>query len=93
MVSVSRRAGPPHFGTGRVDELRQLAQAAIRPCWVISILFGQEAPEADRRARERCRPLVAVEHGDRRAPVALAADSPVLQAKSDRGLAEAVFLA
>ena len=33
-----------------------------------------------------------VEHGDGRAPVALAADSPVLQAKRNRGFSEAVLL-
>ena len=54
-MSVSRRAGPPHFGHVHVDELRHLRQRRIA------------APGERRHLRQLHRQLL-VRHGDRRRP-------------------------
>ena len=89
MVSVSRRAGPPHLGQV------VLTNSGTRPSgeppgWVISTFSGSSTGQliSGTGTRPHC---FAVDHGDRRAPVALAADAPILQAVGDRCLAEAVL--
>ncbi len=89
MVSVSRRARPPQRGQRAFDEARHVGQrrAALAADLDVSrkddgeilLLLGDHAAGS------------AVQHGDRRAPVALAADAPVSQAIVDLGHAEAAL--
>ena len=79
-MSVSRRAGLPHFGTIAVDEIGALVEriaGAVRHA-----VFGQH----DRQVLFRHRHVAAigaVDDRDRRAPVALAGNTPVAQAVGD----------
>ena len=90
MVSVSRRAAPPHFGhvtltnsgTSSSGERPVPGDLDVRRQHHRQLLFGHRHHAA----------LRAVDHRDRRAPVALPRDAPVLDAESDRGLAEAFAL-
>ena len=90
-MSVSRRAGPPHFGQLVLTNSGELAS-------------GDCALPGERHVfRQAHRKLIvrtgndavffAVDHGNRRAPVALARNAPIFQPISDFGRAEAFGLA
>ena len=78
MVSVSRRAGPPHFGAGRLARTPASAASGDSPVGLKSRILRQEDRQLLLRHRHRAA-VVAVDDRDRRAPVALARDEPVAQ--------------
>ncbi len=85
---AARRAAT--LGTGRVDEPGQFAErrsTGERDLHIFrqnhrQIFFGHGDDSI----------LLAIKHGDGRAPIALARNSPVFQAISDGGLAESILL-
>ena len=81
-MSVSRRAGPPHCGQRRVHPVlgRRQRGAALRP---VVLDVGQQDRQVLLRHRHQAA-AIAVDHRDRRAPVALAGEQPVAQAVVDR---------
>ena len=86
IVSVSRRAGPPHFGQVVFDPVLDRRQRALALRRVVLDLG-----ELDRElvvGHRHHAAVVAVDDRDRAAPVALAGEQPVAQAVVDRGLAE-----
>ena len=90
IVSVSRRAGPPHVGHVTLTNSGTCASGeSPRPvnCVTIGSSHGQLVVGHRDDAV-----LLAVDHRDRRAPVALARDAPVLQPVLDRPLADAALL-
>ncbi len=89
-MSVSRRAGPPHSGTDRIHERRELGQGRAALLRDLDLLGQQDRELIIGHGNDAV--LVAIEHGDGRAPVALAADAPILQAEGDGRLAKAMLL-
>ena len=76
-MSVSRRAGPPHFGQLRVHEFRHARQRRLPlPC-ERHILRQPHRQLIVRHRHDAV--LLAVNHRNRRAPVALPRNAPVLQ--------------
>ena len=90
MVSVSRRALPPHFGQVALTNAGTFS-SGLPPSPGEGRVRGQHHRQLG--VRHRLHPvLLAVDDRDGCAPVALAADEPVLEAVGDRGLAEALRL-
>ena len=84
IVSVSRRAAPPHFGHVTFTN-SGTSSSGERPLPVNSHVQRQHHRQIALRHRHHAA-LRAVDHRDRRAPVALPRDAPVLDAKRDRAL-------
>ncbi len=78
---------PAALGAGHVDELRHAAQRRAALLRDLDLL-GQHHRQLIVGHRNQAVAL-AVDHRDRRAPVALAAHAPVLQAEGDLGFAKA----
>jgi hypothetical protein len=89
IVSVSRRAAPPHFGqvtfTNSGASERRLARAGE-----LDIERQHHRQLLVRHRHDAARRTV--DHRDGRAPVALAGDAPVLDAVGDGAFAEALAL-
>ena len=82
-MSVSRCAGPPQLGTGRVHPVLDAGErraAVVRGVEVLEV--GQQHGQLVLGHRHGAA-LLAVDDGDRRAPVALAADQPVPELEVD----------
>ena len=78
------------FGAGGVDEVRHPAEgraALLRDLNCSGSRTGNCSSGTGTMPS-----LLAIEHGDGRAPVALPADAPIFQAKGDRRLAKSVLL-
>ena len=90
IVSVSRRAGPPHFGHFAFTNSGTLASGDC-PCPVSSTFSGSRTGKIVRHRHDAA--LRAIDHRDRRAPVALARNAPILQPVGDLGFADAFGLA
>ena len=88
IVSVSRRAGPPHFGHVTFDELRDLRERRIAAAGEVRHLRQLDRQLFVRHRHDAV--LLAVDHGNRRAPVALARNAPVLQPVLHLALADAL---
>ena len=87
IVSVSRRAGPPHFGHVRVHEFWRARQRRF-PFARDRNFFRQHHRQAVVRNGNHAT-LVAIHHGNRRPPISLAGNSPISQAVSRLTFAEA----
>ena len=90
MVSVSRRAAPPHRGHATLTNSGTFSSGE-RPVAgdLDAVRQHHRKLILGHRHDAACR---AVDHRNRRAPIALARDAPVLDAEGDGGLAEAVLL-
>ena len=89
-MSVSRRALPPHCRARHVDELGHLRQRRIAAAGEVRHLRQLDRQLLERHRHDAAR--VAVNHRNRRAPVPLARDAPVLQAELHGPLADALLL-
>ena len=90
MVSASRRAGPPHCGQVVCMKV-SLVVSGDSPAPVNLHILRQQHRQLIVRHRHDAA-FLAIEHRDRRAPVALAADAPVAQAVVDGALPDAARL-
>jgi len=89
-VSVSRRAGPPHFG--HVAFTNSGVAASGEPPSPVSLAFLRK-DDGKIRIRHRDDSIfVAVDHGNGRAPVTLARDAPISEAKRGFTLAKTLGL-
>ena len=82
--------GTAALWTGSVDELRHQCQgrtAGERNLHIVGQQDGQVF-----LGHGHCAIVGAVDHGNRRTPIALAADAPIAQLVGDGGFTEAVFL-
>ena len=75
---------------GGVDELRHAAQRRAAGQGDVDVLRQNDGQVFFRYGNDAV--LFAIQHGDGRAPVALARDAPVLQAIGDGGFAETILL-
>ena len=95
MVSVSRRAGPPQTGHVVLTNSGTWPSGEPPSC-VISICSGSSTGRAeaadDTAGTDSIVAVGAVDHRNRRAPVTLAADTPVLEAIGGGLFAKAVRL-
>ena len=78
------------LGAGRVDELRQFAERRSAGERDLDILRQNHGQIFFRHGNDAV--FFAIKHGNRRAPIALARNSPIFQAIGDGGFAEAMFL-
>ena len=91
MVSVSRRAGPPHVGQTVSHELGNGGQGRLAGAGGLVVLH---VGKQDRELRFRDRHFTAfraMDDGDRRPPVALTGNQPVAKPVVDRRAANALF--
>ena len=90
IVSVSRRAGPPHFGHDTLTKSGTCASGeSPRPVKLVTL--GSSTGSCSNGHRHDAA-RVAVHHRNRGAPVPLSRDAPVLQAELHRPLADALLL-
>ena len=86
IVSVSRRAGPPHCGQSTFRNASSRV-SGLSPLPLVVDGLGQQHRQLRPPGTGTMPQSLAVDDRDRRAPVALAADQPVAQPVGDRRLA------